>query len=183
MAECGAVAVKRRFSRVARKFAISRRNTYDHAPRVLKNHKFMRTIIALCLVLASLPATADLSDDALGSAFVSGLRAYEEGQYERAVTLFEAVIAAQPDCARCAHLLGKSYGNLADRAGWTEAIGLAKKTRIALEQAVELAPNDAEAIRDLIKYYRAAPGFLGGSEEKANALERRLHEDGTEHTS
>ena len=31
-------------------------------------------------------------------------------------------------------------------------------------------------VEDLIRYYRAAPGFLGGSNKKADALERRLRE-------
>ena len=96
--------------------------------------------------------------------------------------LLEAVLEREPECANCAHLLGKSYGRMAERAGWTEAIGLAKKTRLALEQAVAPAPYHAHAIRDLIKYYRAAPGFLGGSEEKARELEQRLRQSEAGHT-
>ncbi len=103
-------------------------------------------------------------------------RAYESGRYAAAATLLEQLLGQQPGCARCAHLLGKSYGRLAERAGWLEAMSLARKTCSALEQAVELAPHDREALSDLIKYYRAAPAFLGGNRDKADALERRLRE-------
>lgn len=142
----------------------------------------MRLILCIIVLLyapfsAAGPGTAEIN-----ATFISGLRAYDSEQYERAAALFEMALQAQPDCARCAHLLGKSYGNLAERAAWTRAIGLAKKTRVALEQAVELAPHDREAVRDLIRYYRAAPGFLGGSSEKAEALEQRLRRAETGHT-
>jgi tetratricopeptide (TPR) repeat protein len=125
---------------------------------------------------------ADLTAEDVWQAFSVGMRAYEAEDYEHAVAVLEEVLKMRPDCARCAHLLGKGYGRMAERANWTSAVGLAKKTRSALEQAVELAPDDADAIHDLIRFYRAAPGFLGGSPEKAEALERRLREAETEHT-
>ncbi|GEM_PF-1540374 len=144
-------------------------------------HRSLLPLLVALLFCANTSAT--LTDSDTTSVFVSATRAYDNRQYETAVELFEAVLTVQPTCARCAHMLGKSYGRLAEQAGWTDAIGLANKTRLALEQAVELAPNDPEALRDLIKYYRAAPGFLGGSEEKAQALEKRLLKRQTERTS
>ena len=139
-----------------------------------------RASAAVAAPAATLPA---LTTDEARHAFVSAMRAYDAENFETAAELFDAVLRTESECARCAHLLGKSYGRLAERAGWTEAIGLAKKTRLALEQAVELAPNDAEAVRDLIRYYRAAPGFLGGSEEKARRLEQQLAGNGSDQTS
>ena len=138
----------------------------------------MRRLIAFICAFLSAPGCFAIES---ADAFASALRAYEAERYEIAVTLMESVIATNPECARCAHILGRSYGRLAEQAKWTDAIGLAKKTRLALEQAVELDPEDADAVRDLIKYYRSAPGFLGGSDKKADALEQRLRESG--HTS
>ena len=112
-----------------------------------------------------------------------GARAYAAGQFDTAREILEHVTALDPDCARCVHLLGKSYGRLAEQAGWAEAMSLARKTRSALEQAVALAPEDTLAVADLIKYYRAAPAFLGGSAEKADALERRLRDLGVDFAS
>ena len=131
--------------------------------------------VLLLLVAVMLAAGAAIADEASEN-FVAGLRAYEGGNYEVAVDALERAIELEPGCARCAHVLGRSYGRMAERASGLSALGFARKTRDALELAVELAPNDADAIKDLIKYYRAAPGFLGGSDEKANILERRLRE-------
>lgn len=128
-------------------------------------------------------AYADLGADDANSAFAPGLRAYAAGDYEQAVRVFEQVFKLEPDCARCANLLGRSYGRLAEKASWLSAVSLARKTRGALEQAVALDPTDVRAIEDLIKYYRAAPGFLGGSAEKARALEQRLQRFDSDHTS
>jgi hypothetical protein len=44
---------------------------------------------------------------------------------------------------------------------------LARHTRDELERAVELDPNHLDARWGLVQYYALAPGYLGGSEEKA----------------
>lgn len=130
-------------------------------------------IIALAALLAA-AAQAELSTEDAPSGFVVGLRAYEAADYLRATEVLEAVLIVEPGCARCAHLLGKSYGRLAEQARGLTALGLARKTREALERAVELDPENPQALADLIRYYRTAPGFLGGSDEKARQLEERL---------
>lgn len=138
-----------------------------------------RTVLLIALtVLSVLPASvlADRAPESGHSAYSDALRAFEAGAYAEAAALLERLLDTDGSCARCAHLLGKTYGRMAEQAGWTEAMRLAQKTRSALEQAVELAPEDVEAISDLIRYYRAAPGFLGGSSEKAKRLELRLEE-------
>lgn len=136
-------------------------------------HRALRYGILIGLLAAGNVRAGITAADADG-VFVIGLQAYEAHQYERAAHVFEQLLAVKPDCARCAHLLGRSYGHMAESAGWLSAITLAKKTREALERAVKLDPSDRQALRDLISYYRAAPEFLGGSAEKAKALEERL---------
>ena len=143
----------------------------------------MRIFVLSLTLLCALPVVADVVATSASAAFATGLRAYETGRYDRAITLLETAIAADPECARCMHMLGKSYGRMAEHAAWLEAIKFAKKTRLALESAIELAPEDPEVIEDLIRYYRAAPGFLGGSDEKARALEQRLLQVATDRTS
>ena len=125
---------------------------------------------------------ADLTADDAGRAFAVGMRAYEAQDYEHAAQVLEEVVKIQPDCVRCVHLLGKSYGRMTEQANWVSVPGLARKTRNALEQAVELAPDDVRIVEDLIKFYRAAPRFLGGSAKKAERLERRLRRSATNHT-
>ena len=82
---------------------------------------------------------------------------------------------AAPSVSQHHHWLGKTYGRLAERAPWWRALGLAHKTRESLERAVALDGEDADALFSLMVFYRSAPGFVGGNEVKARAIERRLH--------
>ena len=50
----------------------------------------------------------------------------------------------------------------------------AEKSKESLERAVELDPENVAALTDLMKYYKRAPGFLGGSDEKAREISKRL---------
>ena len=86
--------------------------------------------------------------------------------------LHQAIALASEE-ARYHHLLGMSYGRMAEQSHWLKAVPLARRTRQALERAVALDPSFLDAHRDLETYYRTAPAFLGGSTEKADAL--RLH--------
>lgn len=56
------------------------------------------------------------------------------------------------------------------RRGRTSSVSLAKKTKNAWEKAIALDPDNLEAKEDMITYYLQAPGFLGGSKEKARAV-------------
>ena len=52
-----------------------------------------------------------------GSArFIAALRAYDAANFKLAAELLEPLTTSAPECARCAHLLGKSYGRMAQQA-------------------------------------------------------------------
>ena len=53
-------------------------------------------------------------------------------------------------------------------------MGFAKNAKKSLERAVELDPKNVAALTDLMKYYKEAPGFLGGSDKKAEEISTRL---------
>lgn len=134
----------------------------------------MRILLLLFGLLLVGPALAETPPDALESAYRAAHKTYRAHHYEAAIQMLETLLRAHADCARCAHLLGKAYGRLAQRANWLAAMDLARKTCGALELAVRLGPEDEGAIEDLISYYRAAPAFLGGGQDKADVLEQRL---------
>ncbi len=144
-------------------------------------HPGMRLILLILLLLPAAHATTD--DDSSKSVIEQAAELYAAEEYERAIALLENAVQAAPDCAECAHQLGRAYGRLAENANWIAAMGLAKKSRIAFENAVALDPDNAQALEDLIKFYRHAPGFLGGDEDKADSLESRLHDLRAAHTS
>ena len=64
---------------------------------------------------------------------------------------------------RMYHLwLGRTLGEVADRANFLSAYSLAKRARSEFEQAVQLDPRNAEALADLGEFYSSAPGVVGG---------------------
>jgi tetratricopeptide (TPR) repeat protein len=54
------------------------------------------------------------------------------------------------------------------------AYKLAKQIRVEFESAASLDPHNGEALSDLGEYYAAAPGFLGGGHNKAEAVAAQL---------
>jgi hypothetical protein len=112
--------------------------------------------------------------DGTGPGYADALDAFDNGEFERSVAILEEFRTITPECSECAHLLGRSYGRLAEQSNWTKAIGLAKKTRVAFEDAMSIDPTNTHALEDLIRYYRSAPGFLGGDKAKAETLEKQL---------
>lgn len=131
--------------------------------------------VATLIVTMMLCAPVTFADDrASADLLTAAATAFDAGDFARSAELLEQLSPLQPSCGECAHLLGKAYGRMAEQASWGRAIELAKKTRVALESAVDLDPSNAPALEDLIRYYRQAPGFLGGDDAKAARLEQRL---------
>jgi cytochrome c-type biogenesis protein CcmH/NrfG len=123
----------------------------------------MRTI-ALLLLLLTLPLHAnDLQH------FANGKAALEAGEPEKAAGFFEKAVAAKPGSAEYHYFLGAAYGQWALQAGVLKQASLAGKVKAEFEQAVKLDPRHLDAHLGLISFYLAAPGFMGGSKEKARA--------------
>lgn len=128
----------------------------------------------LFLFLSLSLASAAFADEPAADWFRDGRAAYEGGDFGTARQLFERAAAAVPTSDEYVHWLGKACGRLAERANWLSAVKLARRTRSALERAVELNPDNYAALADLARYYADAPGFLGGDPAKAAAIRARL---------
>lgn len=136
---------------------------------------FALAFALLAVAAAAPPARATAAHpEAAHSEFERGLRLYEAGHYESAVAAFEKAATVHPEDDRYAYWLGKSCGRVAERAGPLSALKWAGRTRDALERAVELNPENREAVSSLADYYEQAPGFLGGDRGKARELRARL---------
>jgi tetratricopeptide (TPR) repeat protein len=144
---------------------------YSAHPMGIAAKNLGKLIIAFALCLPAVQAADDATSTDL---FATASAAFTARDFAHSAELLEQLLLLQPECAECAHLLGRAYGHMAEQATWSRAIGLAKKTRVALENAVNIDPSNAPAIEDLIRYYRQAPGFLGGNNAKATELEQRL---------
>lgn len=97
----------------------------------------------------------------------AGRDAMQRGDLDKAVEQFEKAVAAKPKESDYHFWLGNAYGMAAMKASMVKQAGYAKKTLASFEKAVQLDPNNIEARFGLIDYYMRAPGFMGGSHEKA----------------
>ncbi len=96
-----------------------------------------------------------------------GRIAMKRGHFADAIEHFEKSTELDPSNSDYFAELGEACGRAADDASVIAQIRFAKKCRAALERAVELAPDNLEARRGLVDYYRQAPSFLGGGIMKA----------------
>jgi tetratricopeptide (TPR) repeat protein len=149
-----------------------------------------------------LAGTASISESVKqGEALEAGRRAYENGDYAKAVlelqaaaakepqngdiqllltksylelqerdaaiTSAERAVAIDPQSSVFHEWLGRAYGEKADHASMFTAPGLARKTHREFEIAVRLDEKNFAARQALIEFDCAAPGLVGGGEEKA----------------
>jgi hypothetical protein len=70
--------------------------------------------------------------------------------------------------------LGRALGQKAGLASFFTAYSLGKRVRSEFEQAVRLDSRNAEALSDLVEFYKDAPGLVGGGMDKAEAIAARL---------
>src|SRR5512135_1422678 len=94
--------------------------------------------------------------------------------WEAAVEAGQKAVRDAPGSSTAHRLLGQAYGQKAIHASLFSRIGLAKKCRAEFERAAALDPADPEARVDLVTYYANAPGFLGGSLDRAREQVRIL---------
>ena len=137
--------------------------------------KVCRTITVCLLALLTVSAWAGTDANSL---YQQAQARFADQHYQAAVELMQKAVKLEPDNSDFQHLLGKCYGRLAEQSNPISAISLSQKTRKALEKAVQLDNHNISALRDLMEYYRQAPGFLGGSKTKANKIEKRLQDFG-----
>lgn len=103
-----------------------------------------------------------------------GRNYYMLGDYKKSSEFLEKAVAADPGSSGHVLWLGRAYGRRAETSSPLTAPRYASRARQAFEKAVELNPNNLEAINDLFEYYVEAPGFLGGGYDKAAALSVRI---------
>ncbi len=121
--------------------------------------------------MISLPAMAqDTTQDA---PFERAVELYQATEYQQAMQLFEQIVAQEPS-SQAYHWLGKSYGRIAEQAALFRALDYARKTRTALEKAVELDNRNRAAVESLMEFHQQAPAIVGGSQERAERLQERL---------
>jgi tetratricopeptide (TPR) repeat protein len=123
------------------------------------------------------PATRAELDRALDAAitakqaaravFLRGCQRFAEQKPDKADDEFEKAVKLEDGNAVYHFWLGRAVGEQAQNANPLRQPGLAKRTKAEFERASALAPDYLDAREGLVEYYLSAPGFLGGSRQKA----------------
>ena len=125
---------------------------------------------------AAAPARAELDGLLTGAvaanqtariAFLRGCQQFAAGKPGKAIDEFEKAAKAEDGNAVYHFWIGRAAGEEAGSANPLRLPGLAKRAKAELERAVRLAPDYLDAREGVMQYYLQAPGFLGGSKEKA----------------
>jgi len=101
------------------------------------------------------------------AAFYLGRIYLVEDSLEKSIKYLKEAAVLDGNSSENHHWLGIAYGQKAQKAGFLKKAGLAKKMKKEIERALELDPDNVDAHFSLMQYYLYAPGFMGGSVEKA----------------
>jgi len=114
------------------------------------------------------------SKDYAAAQYYLGRIAFDAQKYEEALEFFEEAVDENDRVADYHEWLGNAMGNVATTANMFRQGLLAPKMKTAWETAIELDPKRLGPRFSLIEYYTQAPGFMGGSMEKAEATAKEI---------
>ena len=107
------------------------------------------------------------SETGARQSFVKGCKLIAEQKFGPAGAEFERAARAEPNEPVYHFWFGRATGEQASRANPLRQPGLARRTKGEFERAVALDSTYVPAREGLLRYYLAAPGFLGGSIDNA----------------
>jgi hypothetical protein len=114
--------------------------------------------------------------DAAGWTQVGETR-FEHCEFKDAARAFSKALQYSPDDPGLHHWLGKSYARMAEVASPLHASRDARRARVSLERAVDLAPRNQQYLRELFDFYLDSPEWFGGALGKAEDLVKRIEPD------
>ena len=99
---------------------------------------------------------------------------YAEERWDDAVRACDRAIALDPNNSNYQMWLGRSDGLKAEHSNFFTAARMVGRIRRAFERAVELDGKNVEARSNLAEFYIEAPGFMGGSADKARIQAEKI---------
>ncbi|WP_445428207.1 tetratricopeptide repeat protein [Alishewanella sp. HL-SH05] len=96
------------------------------------------------------------------------------GNVELAEKLLARALKNAPEQAQYQFWYGQANCESAQKASMFSALSAAKRCAKAFATAVELAPDNAQYLQALAKYYAQAPSIAGGDKEQALQLSKQL---------
>lgn len=114
------------------------------------------------------------SKDYAASRYWLGRIAFSEGRLDDAEEFLEDAIEQNDKVADYHYWYGSALGNIAQKSNMMKQGILAPKIKDAFERTVALDPTNMSAHWGLIEFYTQAPGFMGGSWDKAMETARGI---------
>jgi tetratricopeptide (TPR) repeat protein len=140
--------------------AVKQSEAMEAARRAYESSDYLKAVMELQGAAAKEPQNAEIQ--------LLLTKSYLELQErDAAVNSAERAVAIDPKSSVYHEWLGRAYGEKADHSSMFAAMGLARKTHREFELAVELDEKNIAALQALIEFDCAAPGIVGGGEEKA----------------
>src|SRR6186713_2209356 len=127
--------------------------------RVLARFTHLPPIIIAALGIVSVSAQTSLIQQ--------GRSAVQRGESAAAIEILEKAVAQNPQSAEAHFALGLAYGSKGQQSGLLAAAKYGPKAKAEFERTIALDPKHVEARFGLVQFYAIAPGFIGGSAEKA----------------
>jgi tetratricopeptide (TPR) repeat protein len=121
-----------------------------------------------------LKSVGEKTADYATARYYLGRIAFDKKEYDDASDYFEEATEADPKGADYFNWLGNTYGTIARDANMLKQGMLAPKMKKAWETAIALDPKNLDARTSLIQYYLQAPGFMGGSIDKAKEVAKQI---------
>jgi tetratricopeptide (TPR) repeat protein len=112
-------------------------------------------------------------DDALAHQLLCRVN-YAQEIADSAIHECELAVSYAPSSSDNQMWLARAYGFKASHVNPISALNLAIKVRTSFEHAVQLDPENINAMSDLGEFYVAAPSIIGGGLDKAQALAARM---------
>lgn len=99
---------------------------------------------------------------------------YAQDMADAAIQECELAASQNPGDSNTQMWLGRAYGMKASHARPLTAFALARKVRYTFERAVQLDPQNIQAMNDLGEFYVDAPAIVGGGLDKGRALASQM---------
>lgn len=128
----------------------------------------------LVVALALITAASDLAAQPGKADFDAGVALMGQNKPGQAETKFERAVAADEKNGLYHLWLGRAVGSQAQTASKVKQPFMARRIKAEFERAVQLDPERIDARDGLISFYLQAPGFMGGSPDKAREQQREI---------
>jgi tetratricopeptide (TPR) repeat protein len=140
--------------------ALKQSDAFEAGRRAYESSDYAKAVVELQTAAAKEPQNGDIQ--------LLLTKSYLEMQErDAAINSAEKAVAIDPKSSVYHEWLGRAYGEKADHSSMFTAPGLARKTHREFEIAVQLDEKNYAARQALIEFDCAAPGMVGGGEEKA----------------